>query len=777
MRNIKTLLVLFTIGLLCFTMLLPATTNSKDDVAGAASNTTIGTEKGVKATMDVLVVEVYYDTYLSNEPEEYIRIHNQGTGAVNVTGWNITDQEGTVTFPGNANTTLHPGCSFYITKNASAFKEETGHYASFEYGVDSDPGVPQMIMSGSLTLANTGDEVILKNKTVIVDVIIYGTSTYTGEGWAGSTVAGVTEGHLLKRNRNETTNQYIDTNTSDDWTNIRSYWVGQSDFPYTTYNFTGNVTVFSSPDSSYQNIIQELDNATQSIFLNMYEFTNPYLSQRLVNASLRGVNVKVFLEGGPVGGLTNESKWIARQLYENGSEVRFIITNDTLDIHDRYSYDHAKYCIIDNQSVFLTSENWAYTGIPVNTTFGNRGWGIVVRNSSVAHYFADVFFEDFDPSRKDSYPYTPGDPGYGEPAPGYQMDYTVPTNNYPPGLFPAETIQGNFTVSPVLCPDTSTLQTKGIINMINTAQHCVYIEQLTCDKNWTWYGDYHPNLYLEAAINAARRGCKVRVLLDSAYNWSDTGNWETVLHLRNTSRDEGLDLEAKLINLSYLKVDKIHNKGVIVDCNKTLISSINWGYNSVTNNRETGVIIENREVAEFYTKIFMHDWNTSTTIVNLTTGWNYITLPLAPYTIFTAEHLAGSITNCTHITTWNSTQQNFTLHPAGITGNDFDVKTGTGYMVYVTGDTTLIVQGDVFSNVSMRLKAGWNSIGRFNSTPLNASDLAATIPNCTAVAYWNSTLGRFILHPVNTTLSDYFMIRQNTGYLIWVTSDETWLNQ
>ncbi|MCG2718009.1 MAG: phospholipase D-like domain-containing protein [Nanoarchaeota archaeon] len=774
MGNIKTRLIIFFIIFVLFFTLLPTPTNSKDDVADATVNM-VKAERGVPVE-EILIVEVYYDTYLSYEPEEYVTIFNRGAGAVNVTGWNITDQEGTVTFPGNTNTTLFPGDCFFVTGNATAFKEETGRVADFEYAVDSDPGVPQMILSGSLVLANTGDEVLLKNQTTVVDVIIYGTSTYSGEGWTGTTVAGVTEGHVLKRNRNETTNQYIDTNTSSDWTNIRGYWVGQSDFSYQTYNFTGNVTVFSSPDSSYQTIINVLDNATTSIFLNVYEFTNPYLSQRLVNASNRGVDVKVFLEGGPVGGLTNESKWIARQLYENGTDVRFMITNDTLDIHDRYSYNHAKYCIIDNQTVFLTSENWKYTGIPVNNTFGNRGWGIVIRNSSVAHYFSDVFFEDYNSSRKDSYPYTPGDPKYGEPPPGYEIDKTIPTNSYPQNLFPAETIIGNFTVSPVLCPDTSTLQTKSIIGMINSAQYCVYIEQMNCDKNWTWYGDYHPNLYLEAAINASRRGCKVRVLLDSAYNWSDTGNWETVLHLRNISRDEGLDLQAKLINLSYLKVDKIHNKGVIVDCNKTLISSINWGYNSVTNNRETGVIVENKKVAEFYTKIFMYDWNTSTTIINLTTGWNLITPSLAPYTIFTAEQLAGNIINCTHITTWNNTKQNFTSYTNGTNENNFDIKTGNGYMVYVTSNSMFTVQGDVFVNVTMQLKTGWNSIGRFNGTTINASSLAAEIGNCTSVAYWNSTLGRYITHPVNTSLSD-FVIRKNMGYMIWVTTDKVWLNQ
>lgn len=775
MRGMKTgLIVLFTVVVLCFTVMGPVSFSDGGDVAGAAVNM-VKEERGVPVE-EILVVGVYYDTYLSYEPEEYVAIYNKGLDAVNVTGWNITDQEGTVTFPSNTNTTLFPGCCFFVTGNASAFKEETGQVASFEYVVDSDPVVPQMIKTGTFTLGNTGDEVLLKNDTIVLDVVIYDGSSYSGVGWTGPTVTGVTEGHILKRNRNETTNLYEDTDTSADWTNIRGYWVGQSDFPYTTYDFTGNVTVFSSPDSSYQTIIQELDNATTSIFLNVYEFTNPYLSQRLVNASNRGVDVKVFLEGGPVGGIGDDEKWITRQLYENGSEVRFMITDDANDIHDRYSYDHAKYCVIDNQTVFLTSENWAYTGIPMNTSFGNRGWGIVVRNSSVAGYFADVYFEDFDPSRKDSYPYTPGDPKYGEPTPGYEIDKNVPTDSYPQNLFPAETITGNFTISPVLCPDTSTRETKGIINMINSAQHCVYIEQLDCNENWTWYGDYHPNLYLEAAINASRRGCKVRVLLDSAYNWSDTGNWETALHLRNISRDENLDLEAKLIDLNYLKVDKIHNKGVIVDCNKTLISSINWGYNSVTNNRETGVIVENKNVAEFYTKIFMHDWNVSQTTINLTDGWNFITLSLAPYTIFTAEHLADNIENCTHITMWNSTEQNFSLYTNGTSENGFDIKTGNGYMVYVTGNSTLTVQGDVFPNVTMQLKVGWNSIGRFNNTVITASNLAATIGNCTSIAYWNNTLSRYITHPVGTDISN-FIIRKDMGCMVWVTSDETWVNE
>jgi len=48
---------------------------------------------------------------------------------------------------------------------------------------------------------------------------------------------------------------------------------------------------------------------------------------------------------------------------------------------------------------------------------------------------------------------------------------------------------------------------------------------------------------------------------------------------------------------------------MIVDNKSVLIASINWNENSVTRNREAGIIIENKEVAEYYTGVFFYDWN------------------------------------------------------------------------------------------------------------------------------------------------------------------------
>jgi len=266
---------------------------------------------------------------------------------------------------------------------------------------------------------------------------------------------------------------------------------------------------------------------------------------------------------------------------------------------------------IDNKSTIVMSENWKNTGVPVNNTFGNRGWGIIINNLNVTSYFTDVFFEDWKPESKDSFAFTCNHSIYGNkygcPPPGFEPNRTILTGNYT-HPFDSKTIIGEFNVSPVLSPDTSLLQTKSIIGMINSAEESVYIEQLYIYKDWRSYAD-NKNPFLEASINASRRGCDVRILLNPTYTCKQ--NWDTVDYVQDVAANEGLNLEAKFIDINSTGLNKTHNKGVIVDRSAVLISSINWNENSARNNREAGVIVENDKVGEYYTDVFLYDWNSS----------------------------------------------------------------------------------------------------------------------------------------------------------------------
>jgi len=195
------------------------------------------------------------------------------------------------------------------------------------------------------------------------------------------------------------------------------------------------------------------------------------------------------------------------------------------------------------------------------------------------------------------------------------------------------TITGDATITPVISPDTS-LNTEGsIIGLIDSATEYICVEQLSCgldwvhgkyvEYNWTDKDNYYLhwednetyyNLYLKALIDAARRGVDVKVILDSAFvdarDLDDNDN--VVEYLNEVARLEGLNIEAKLY-YSYNLQGKsryviIHNKGVIVDGEKVLVSSINWVLGSVGRNREMGLIIENRDVAGYYQQVFDFDW-------------------------------------------------------------------------------------------------------------------------------------------------------------------------
>jgi phosphatidylserine/phosphatidylglycerophosphate/cardiolipin synthase-like enzyme len=88
----------------------------------------------------------------------------------------------------------------------------------------------------------------------------------------------------------------------------------------------------------------------------------------------------------------------------------------------------------------------------------------------------------------------------------------------------------------------------------------------------------------------------------SGFKWFGSGE--------QVAAAENLDLEAELADLNGLGLVKIHNKGLIVDDRKVVITSLNWNANSI-HNREAGVIIENDEIASFFTAAFFHDWNVS----------------------------------------------------------------------------------------------------------------------------------------------------------------------
>lgn len=124
-----------------------------------------------------------------------------------------------------------------------------------------------------------------------------------------------------------------------------------------------------------------------------------------------------------------------------------------------------------------------------------------------------------------------------------------------------------------------------------------------------------PDLFLEEAIAAARRGVAVRILLSDSYldPTNPRDNTYTVQYVNEVARKERLNMQARLFRSDLAALDKIHNKGIIVDGTKVLVSSINWSYNSPANNREVGLILDHPTIGSYYTDLFTYDWYNGTT--------------------------------------------------------------------------------------------------------------------------------------------------------------------
>ncbi|MEW6070312.1 MAG: hypothetical protein AB1485_06820, partial [Candidatus Thermoplasmatota archaeon] len=159
--------------------------------------------------------------------------------------------------------------------------------------------------------------------------------------------------------------------------------------------------------------------------------------------------------------------------------------------------------------------------------------------------------------------------------------------------------------------------------------------------------------------------------------------------------------------------------------------------------------------------------------INLQPGWNFITI-IYNTTYKKAEDLAQAIPYCEWIRKWNATTQAFETHKKGTNDNNFTIEVGVGYYVYVTASCSFNFNGSIIKEVIMNLQPGWNSIGWFNSTTIASNQLLLKIPNCTAIAYWNTTLGRFITH----TTSDLgiFEVLSGKGYMVYVVVKTVWTN-
>lgn len=548
-----------------------------------------------------------------------------------------------VRLPGGAR--IPPGGDVWVAHRGDAFLEIFGYRPDYE-AEDTLPDVPDLQHdSGWLLLAANHGTVALQDAFgQVVDFVAYDRNKepkYTeaqmpdlywkgppvqlrGSSWYGWT------GQVLARDRDEKGRLLPDTDTMADWDGGNSYKQlgvepvhrveipGQSMFlPRPLRNVRAKVLATSAPDNNYAELVKAFRAARKTIDISVYQFTNPYLANELIKKLREGVKVTLWLEGSPVGGIPDQERYVTDKLAKAGAKVYFLVSDQERKVKPRYRFDHSKYTIIDDKKMIVGTENYGRTGVPVDNSFGNRGWMIHVEQHQLVKQLREVWNHDLKIGYRDvvSIDDKPND-AYGLPyrEPSFKPDDTILRGLYKKPV-KAKLVHERMDLELVLSPDTSLNENSALIGMMNRAKKSLYIQQNSIRRRWGRKNDKMedaPDLPLMAVIAAARRGVKTRVLLDGYwYNVTgddDRDNDDVARMLNEMARREGLDLSAKVINLRSAHLEKIHAKGIIADEKEVFVGSINWTENSFKGNREVGVVVGNRKVAGYYADLFKRDW-------------------------------------------------------------------------------------------------------------------------------------------------------------------------
>ena len=383
--------------------------------------------------------------------------------ATNLTGWTLSDGETNVSLP---NATMEGRIAVTGAPNATA-----NLTAASIVGVNN-----------SVSLANGGDEVVLRDGERVVDEAVYEDAP-----------------EAERYNR-----------TADGWT-----WEHPGATNFSAVR-TGPATVraFVLPDSP-QVPIDTLESADRRILLAGYTFSSERAAAALERAAERGVEVRVLVDDAPVGGITARQATLLDRLARAGVTIE-VIGGDRA----RYDYHHPKYAVVDDRALVMT-ENWKPSGTGGRSS---RGWGAVVRSGETAVELAEVFRADI--SWRDTV-------SWGAFRANETFETEAAANGSYPTRFEPKQIEAEG-VQLLTAPDNAE---RVLVDRIDRADESVSIVQASI-------GSRRQPL-LEAAIRAAERGVDVRILLSSVW-YSEEENTALADWLNRKAEAENLTLDAKV---------------------------------------------------------------------------------------------------------------------------------------------------------------------------------------------------------------------------------------
>jgi phosphatidylserine/phosphatidylglycerophosphate/cardiolipin synthase-like enzyme len=364
-----------------------------------------------------------------------------------------------------------------------------------------------------------------------------------------------------------------------------------------------------SPDAGWPTLLTFVSGTQKHLKVSMYDFTSAHILD-LFKAKLAAAAVQMTLDDpakNPTADQTDPEtvqdlgKSFGGRFTSAWALVRSSPEADTWIYPSAY---HIKVMVRDSKTVWLSSGNLNNSNQPQIDPIGNpqatdqatakrsdRDWHVVIESPALAATFEAYLDHDFQQATL----HKPGGTLATGAVAKQQMPELSSINAVAVGDFTfaaAKTINEEVTITPLLTPDPGVYQ-GAILDLINLVQTSLYIQLQYI----------HPST---AAANA-----KFTDLIDAVAAQINAKKDVKIILSEFQVEKGGLEaLQAAGVNLDNVKIqNNVHNKGFVFDNKKVVVSSMNWSGEGVLSNRDAGVIIENSTAAQYYTKIFLDDWN------------------------------------------------------------------------------------------------------------------------------------------------------------------------
>lgn len=584
----------------------------------------------------ILIEAVHIDSRLSGEPDEAILLYNAGADALSLSGWRIQAGGRSAYFPPTSTLRIEAGASIWCARQADGFRMTFGFAPDCEWR-ESDPTVPNLV-GAAPSFANQGGRISIgPAKGEPTDLLLYGDESTLPSGWTGPALQPYQGGSLspvgqvLLRKRDQESGRPLDSDRAADWRSDsldlewgkQLFWPGWSiwtdqELGLAPIGATATVTVALGPEGIFPVMAPLLAGAKEEIKLALYTFEHPELARILSEAAGRGVRVTILVEGAPAGGVGDLQRWTLDEMTRAGVQIYWMAADDAAPrgYAPRYRFHHAKYGIIDGRWAFVGSENFTRESMPPLeepiSVVGRRGVYLFTDGQPVLDALKRIFAYDVQPARfLDLRGYEPDRDG---PPVEYQPDPFLPEPG-PGRVVGSFAVTAPMTFALSLAPEDGSRPDSSLRRLVDGVGPDGRIEWMQLYEQRHW-GAVHsnpladPNPRLEAILDAARRGARVRLLLDAYFDDGESlrSNRATAAYLHRVAEIEGLDIEVRAGNPAGAG---IHAKmGLIADERGAWVAvgSLNGGEGSHKINREVMLLVQNRQLHDYIALEFEKDW-------------------------------------------------------------------------------------------------------------------------------------------------------------------------